>query len=153
MRLIRGCGNKMHNICFLTRSFRDSKEVSEENMNHIEGKGVAEALSTELSNAGWNCESVFAEDFGWAFFAAKGGQKHFITTSVDPDPDGEEEFDVEDYPPVGTLMFVNINVNLERSLWERLTGANKQQSNDGLTELVEKWIKSQSDVSKLEVHK
>ncbi|MBI1493648.1 hypothetical protein [Halocynthiibacter styelae] len=131
----------MQNYCFNTDSFRDARDKVEENPNEIEGYNLTTALKGALEAEHFICEEVFAEDFGWAFYAFRDEQKYFITASVDPEDD-----------QVDFGFFANINVDKTRSFWDRLRGRNKMLDDDPAGQIVHRALKSFGDVHNLEYH-
>ncbi len=83
----------MENFYFDTDGFQDSRQRLEENINEIGGFGLCEVLRTALTNAGFQTEDVFPEDYGWAFEGNIKEIKYFCSASIDPvDEDEQSNF-------------------------------------------------------------
>ena len=74
----------MHNYYFDTNGFQDTQEKRDETGNGIGGFKLANTLRAALLSGGFDCEEVFAEDYGRAFTTTLDDTSYLVTASVDP---------------------------------------------------------------------
>jgi hypothetical protein len=89
---------------------RDSPEDMAENVNDLSGKRLMMAVRDGFVAAGYACDTVDAEDWGWYFYAVRNGARYLCGGQTDQ---GE------------TTASGRVFVQHERGLFDRLRGRNR----------------------------
>ena len=111
-----------------------------ENFNEIGGFTLCELLQSALKSSGFQVEEIFPEDYGWVFNASLGEINYFCSASVDP---------VDEDEPSQFGHFANLNIESERSFFEKLRGRNKIDLNDPAVKAVQSALDNHTDVHDL----
>ena len=154
----------MEVLYFETNAFRDPPERVADNINSIEGYRFCEAMQDALRARGFECQEVFDEDFGWAFFTRQGAAEWFCTASLEVSEEGAEivEIDfseVSDEPEGETFfraadgveMSAHVAATKRRSLMDRLRGRNRQTDDDPAFGALFVYFEAHPDVRALKV--
>jgi hypothetical protein len=126
-----------HLIIFNTSKFDVSKETPNP-INPIAGESVLIWLRSEVAGPRYDVSAPAAEDWGWYVYINGGGASYMVGASADAqDPAVELEWTVQ--------------LHKTRSLKEKLLGQNKLEGDDPLFALIEKIIRADSDIGRVEV--
>ena len=126
-----------HLFTFRSQQFRQSDERPNP-INPIAGEGVLKWLVAQLSQRGFECDAPDAEDWGWYTSVTKGGRTYLLGASGEwSSPGDETEWAVQ--------------LELMRSLWDKLSGANRMLSNDDVSTALELVLRGNPQVVGLEV--
>ena len=126
-----------HLFTFRSQQFRQTDERPNP-INPIAGEGVLKWLAAQLSQRGFECDAPDAEDWGWYTAVTRGGNTYLLGASGDWSPAG------------GATEWV-VQLELNRSLWNRLSGANKMLSDDDVSTAIELALRGNPEVVGLEV--
>ena len=126
-----------HLISFTTTRFDLSNEPPNP-INPIAGQALLSWLRAELIKIGWHVTEPDAEDWGWFMISRKGDASYLLGAS------GEI---VGDTPPTDWIVQIHKN----SSLLEKLTGRNKLADDDLLTREIERLVRRDASIAKVEV--
>ena len=126
-----------HLFTFSSRQFRQADERPNP-INPIAGEGVLKWLADQLVAQGYACDAPDAEDWGWYTSVATAGRTYLLGASGDwSTPDAATEWTVQ--------------LELDRSLWNKVLGANRMQSSDAVSSAIELALRNNPEVISLEV--
>jgi hypothetical protein len=128
-----------HLFSFTTTRFDVSTETPNP-INPIPGECVLRWLRPVLQEAGFASSNPETEDWGWYLYANAGTAKYLVGAS------GETR---DRSPKVDWI----IQLHVERSFKERLTGRNKLRGDDALSALLERIVRTQTDFEEISVEK
>ena len=98
-------------------------------INPIAGEGLLKWLSAQLDRQEFSLTEPDAEDWGWYVDVVSGRRAYLLGASGEwEDPD--------------TPTHWTIQLHLSRSLWDRVSGANKLAPNDALSTAIEGALKA-----------
>jgi len=109
-------------------------------INPIPGEGILKWLSAQLDRRQFTITEPDAEDWGWYVDVASGRRRYLVGASGDW---GER----------GSKTYWTIQLHLSRSLWDKLSGANKLASNDALSAAIEAAVKGNPEFRNVEVER
>ena len=124
---------------FTTEAFRDAPGVREENVNGIEGRGLAEALRTGLRARGLTPSEVWPEDHGWDFMVEAPDGAWLCVVSLDPLNDGEDR-------TTARTMCAIVQATKQRGLWDRLRGRNRESGDEAVPVALASILEGHSDL-------
>jgi hypothetical protein len=128
-----------HVFTFRSQQFQPADEQPNP-INPIAGEGLLIWLATQLKARGYDCDVPDAEDWGWYTAVTNGAQTYLLGASGDWAS-----------PGASTEWTVQLEVN--RSLWNKLSGANKMLPNDAVSAAVERVLLGNPEVVDLEVER
>ena len=126
---------------FQITGLRDSPEDLSENVNNLAGKRLAMALCDGFAAAGYECEEVGAEDWGWYFTATRSGARYLVGAMTHQDPEDA----ATDRPLWGRVF-----VNHDRGLFDRLRGRNRPDPNDRSAEVLRALLEARPEIGGIE---
>jgi len=126
-----------HTFTFVTSRFRRDDEPLNP-INPIGGQAALLWLTEQLAIAGFECGAPDAEDWGWYTHVLSGGRAYLLGVSGEWD-DGAADTEW------------TVQLELRRSLWDRVTGANKLLEGDSVSLSVERTLRSASDIRTVSV--
>ena len=126
-----------HLFTFSSQQFRPADERPNP-INPIAGEGVLKWLAAVLKARGYECDVPDAEDWGWYTSVTSGGRTYLLGASGD-------------WAPPGTATAWTIQLELHRSLWNKVSGANKMLSNDDVSATIERVLAGNPEIVGLEV--
>lgn len=126
-----------HLFTFSSKQFRQADERPNP-INPIAGEGVLKWLAGQLTAQGYACDPPDAEDWGWYTSLTTAGRTYLLGTSGDWSPsDAATEWTVQ--------------LVLNRSLWNKVLGANRMQPSDAVSAAIELILRNNPEVINLEV--
>ena len=126
-----------HLFTFRTVQFQPADERPNP-INPIAGEGVLKWLATQLTAQGYRCDQPDAEDWGWYTSVTNGEQSYLLGASgAWGPPGGKTEWAVQ--------------LELRRSLWNKMSGANRMRVNDEVSAAVEHTLGGNPDIEILEI--
>lgn len=128
-----------HVISFTTARFDVSIEPPNP-INPIAGRSILDWLREPLAKAGYRSTEPDTEDWGWYIDVEGGGASYLVGASADAETDG---------PDVEWV----VQVHRHRSLTDRLLGRNTMEADDRLFALIERIVRSESDLETVVVEK
>ena len=126
-----------HLFTFTSQQFRQADERPNP-INPIGGEGVLKWLVGQLNERGFATDVPDAEDWGWYTSVSVGGRTYLLGASGDWS---------EQYAPTEWT----VQLHLNRSLWNKVSGANKMESNDDVSIAVEQILRANPEVIGLEL--
>lgn len=126
-----------HVFTFTSQQFRPADERPNP-INPIAGEGVLKWLVAELQTQGYECDVPDAEDWGWYTAVTNGGRTYLLGAS------GE-------WALPGAATEWTIQLELSRSLWDKVSGANKMLTNDDVSGAVERVLAGNAEIVGLEI--
>lgn len=120
-----------HLISFSTSKFDYTRETPND-INPIYGESVLKWLAAKLAGAGYEASDPETEDWGWYVYIEGHGAKYMVGASGDPDR------------PAPDMDWI-IQIHKNRTLKEKLTGANKLTKADSLVALIERIVRDEPD--------
>ena len=126
-----------HVFTFTSQLFQPGDERPNP-INPIAGEGVLKWLVGELGARGYECDVVEAEDWGWYTSVTNGGRTYLVGAS------GE-------WALPGAATEWTIQVELNRTLWNKVSGANKMLANDDVSAAVEGALGGNPGIVGLEI--
>jgi hypothetical protein len=128
-----------HVFTFTSQQFREADERPNP-INPIAGEGVLKWLVAELQARGYTCDVPDAEDWGWYTAVTNGGRTYLLGAS------GE-------WGPTGVATEWTVQLELSRSLWDKVSDANKMLANDDVSAAVERVLAGNPEIVGLEIHR
>lgn len=126
-----------HLFTFQTARFKPGDERPNP-INPIGGEAVLLWLAAALTSQGFETGEPDTEDWGWYTHVKANGRTYLLGAS------GE-------WPDSGAATEWSVQLELHRSLRERLTGANKLTEHDPVSLAIESMLRAHADVSGLAV--
>jgi len=126
-----------HLFTFGSRQFRQADERPNP-INPIAGEGVLKWLAGQLSLQGYGCDPPDAEDWGWYTSVTTAGRTYLLGASGD-------------WSPSDTPTEWIVQLELNRSLWNKVVGGNRMQSSDGVSAAIELILRNNAEVINLAV--
>jgi hypothetical protein len=123
-------------ITFNTKKF-DVSEETPNPINPIAGESALIWLRRELTGSHYDVSPPAPEDWGWYMYVNGGGASYMLGASADV----QQAVDVE----------WTVQLHKTRSLKERILGRNSLKGDDPLLALIEKIIRSDSEIRGVEV--
>jgi hypothetical protein len=120
-----------HLISFSSSKFDYTRETPND-INPIYGESVLKWLSEKLAGTGYEATDPATEDWGWYVYVEGHGAKYMVGASGDPDR------------PAPDMDWI-IQIHKNRTLKEKLTGANKLTTSDGFVAMLEKMVRGEPD--------
>jgi hypothetical protein len=109
-------------------------------INPIAGEGALRWLCAQLVTAGFECGTPDAEDWGWYTHVISGPRTYLLGVS------GE-------WPESGTRTDWTVQLEPSRSMWEKLSGANKLAPEDAVSTAIESAVKSDAEFTAVSVER
>jgi hypothetical protein len=129
----------VHVITFRTSKFDVSKETPND-INPIAGESVLQWLREELRRNSVESTSPRTEDWGWYVYLSGPSAKYLLGASADATE------------PAASVHWT-IQIHRERSLKDKITGANKLTPDDPLSALIERIIRADAAIVDVEIDK
>ena len=126
-----------HVITFRTSKFDVSKETPND-INPIAGESVLRWLSDELNGRSFESTSPRTEDWGWYVYVSGASAKYLLGASADATE------------PAASVHWT-IQLHKERSLTDKITGANKLTPDDPLSAMIERIIRADPAIADVEI--
>ena len=126
-----------HVFNFTSQQFRPADERPNP-INPIAGEGVLKWLVAELKAQGFDCDVPEAEDWGWYTAVTNDGRTYLLGAG------GE-------WAAAGAATEWAIQLELNRSLWNKVSGANKMLSNDVVSAAIERILAGNPEIVGLTV--
>jgi hypothetical protein len=126
-----------HVITFRTSKFDVSKETPND-INPIAGESVLQWLCEELEGSSYESTRPSTEDWGWYVYVSGANVKYLVGASADATE------------PAASVDWT-IQIHKERSLKDKVTGANKLTPDDALSALIERIIRDEPSIADLEI--
>jgi hypothetical protein len=120
-----------HVFTFTSARFHPANEPANP-INPIAGHAALTWLCKQLAQAGFECGTPDAEDWGWYTHVLDGNRTYLLGAS------GE-------WPESGASTEWTIQLELRRSLWDRLSGTNKMTPNDPVSLAIERALRGHTD--------
>lgn len=128
-----------HIFNFNSTRFREADERPNP-INPIAGEGALRWLCAQLTTHGFECGTPDAEDWGWYTHVIDGPRTYLLGMS------GE-------WPESGERTDWTVQLDLSRSLWEKLSGGNKLTANDPVSLAIERALRADTDVTDITVER
>ncbi|MBI5622177.1 MAG: hypothetical protein HY924_00215 [Elusimicrobia bacterium] len=128
-----------HIISFSTEKFDVSKETPNP-INPIPGQSVLKWIRQNLRSGHYKATEPDTEDWGWYMDVAGGEASYLVGASGEPDKSK------------AAVEWV-IQIHKHRSIIEKLLGRNKMDSNDPLSTMIERLVRSEKAIKNVEVDK
>ena len=126
-----------HVFNFTSQQFRPADERPNP-INPIAGEGVLKWLVAELKAQGFDCDVPEAEDWGWYTAVTNDGRTYLLGAS------GE-------WASSGAATEWVVQLELNRSLWNKVSGANKMLSNDVVSAAIERILAGNPEIVRLTI--
>jgi hypothetical protein len=126
-----------HVITFHTAKF-DIKKETPNPINPIAGESVLLWLRERLMAGGYEVDMPDTEDWGWYTRVKKAGAVYLLGATAEADDPGPE------------IHWI-VQIHRQRSLKDKLTGANKMTKEDPLTGAIESILRSDPSITVIEV--
>jgi hypothetical protein len=121
-----------HVFNFTSQQFRSADERPNP-INPIAGEGVLKWLVGELKAHGYECDAPEAEDWGWYTAVKNGGRTYLLGAGGEWGiPDAATEWTVQ--------------LDLNRSLWNKVSGANRMLVDDDVSAAVERVLAGNPEI-------
>ena len=121
-----------HVFTFTSQQFQPADERPNP-INPIAGEGVLKWLVTELRALGYECDVPEAEDWGWYAAVTNGERTYLLGAS------GE-------WAPQGAATEWVVQLELNRSLWNKMSGGNTMLTNDDVSAAVERVLAGHPEI-------
>ena len=126
-----------HLITFGSTKFDVTTETPNP-VNPIAGESVLQWLREKLSDSPYEATVPATEDWGWYVYVKGAGASYLVGASADArEPSRNIDWTVQ--------------IHKQRSLKDKITGANKLTADDPLSVLIERIIRAETDISGIEV--
>lgn len=120
-----------HLFTFNSGQFRKADERPNP-INPIAGEGVLKWLASQLTAGGFEVGPTDAEDWGWYTHVVTGHRTYLLGASGDWD----EASARTDW---------TVQLELRRTVWEKLSAANQMQTDDALSRTIEAVLKGNAE--------
>jgi hypothetical protein len=127
-----------HLISFVTDRFDPAKERPND-INPFPGQALLLWLRERLQGLGYNTTIPETEDWGWYVDAKLGASCYLIGASGEPESDRDIHW--------------MIQIHKHRSLSDKVFGGNKLNSDDALSEAIERLLRGEQDFRNLSIEK
>jgi len=128
-----------HVITFRTSKFDVSKETPND-INPIAGESVLGWLRERLNDSLYESTTPEMEDWGWYVYVSGAGAKYLVGASADAtEPTASVDWTVQ--------------IDKQRSLKDKITGANTLTPDDSLSALIEGIIRADPSIDDVDVEK
>ena len=126
-----------HLFTFSSTKFDITRETPNP-INPIAGESVLQWLREELNDSLYESTAPETEDWGWYVYVNGAGASYLVGASAEAtEPHRRVEW--------------TIQVHKQRSLMDKVRGANKLTEDDPLSALIERIIRAGADVSDLDI--
>jgi hypothetical protein len=125
-----------HVVTFRSSKFDTATETPNP-INPIAGESVLRWLCEQLRNSSYQTTTPEAEDWGWYVDVSGAGASYLVGASADPDEPGAS-------------IEWTVQIDRHRSLKDKLTGANKMATDDPLSTLIDRIIRSDPAIADVE---
>ena len=126
-----------HVFTFTSQQFKPADERPNP-INPIAGEGVLKWLVAVLRAQGYECDVPNTEDWGWYTSVTTGGRTYLLGAS------GE-------WPTPGDPTEWTVQLELQRSLLDKVKGSNKMLENDEVSAAVERHLAGNPEIVGLEI--
>jgi hypothetical protein len=126
-----------HVFTFQSQQFRQQDERPNP-INPIAGEGLLKWLTSQLEQRGFACDPPDAEDWGWYTSVTHAERVYLLGAS------GE-------WSEPGSATEWTVQLELNRSLWDRVRGRNTMQVGDSVSAAIEQSLVANPEVAGLEV--
>jgi hypothetical protein len=126
-----------HVITFSSTTFDVTKETPNP-INPIAGESVLHWLREKLIDSPYKATAPATEDWGWYVYVNGAGASYLVGASADA---GE---------PSRTVDWT-VQIHKQRSLKDKITGADKMTIDDQLSALIERIIRAHTDVTGIDI--
>lgn len=109
-------------------------------INPIAGEGVLKWLSAQLADRGFDVGAPDAEDWGWYTHVVTSGRTYLLGASGEWEPNG------------GRTEWA-VQLELSRSLWEKLSGSNELAADDAVSIAIEASLKANAELGNVLVER
>jgi len=120
-----------HLFTFNSSQFREVDERANP-INPIGGEGVLKWLATQLADRGFEVGAPDAEDWGWYTHVVSGLRTYLLGASGE----WEQASERTDW---------TVQLDVSRSVWEKLSAANKMRSDDELSTAIEEALNASTE--------
>ena len=121
-----------HVFTFTSQQFRPADERPNP-INPIAGEGVLKWIVTELRALGYECDVPEAEDWGW-YTAVTNGERTYLLGA------GGE------WAVPGPATEWAVQLELNRSLWNKMSGGNRMLADDVVSAAVERVLAGNPEI-------
>jgi len=126
-----------HLIAFSSTRFDVTKETPNP-INPIAGESVLQWLREKLRDSPYEATAPATEDWGWYVYVKGAAVSYLVGASADA---GEPSRNID----------WTVQIHKQRSLKDKITGANKLTIDDPLSALIERIIRADTDSSGIDV--